>query len=75
MQGYHVAGDASITNRWHVLVAEARDLADVVMADTALAAPDQDQFPRLLPGAQGLNLHAQYSCGFAYLADVGGPPL
>jgi hypothetical protein len=38
-----------------------------LVTDAAFAAPIRDQFARLLPGAQGLNLYAEHFRCFVYL--------
>jgi hypothetical protein len=52
-----VTRNASIANRGPILIAEADDLADVIITDTSFAAPIRDQFAvRLIsPRRAGLN--------------------
>src|SRR5215831_16320340 len=64
-----VAGDTSVADGGHVLVAQARDLANVVIPDPALAAPVRDQLSGRLPGAERLHLHAKHLRRFPYLHE------
>ena len=55
-----MTGDAGVADRRHVLVAEAKDLAYVVIAGAAPAAPVGDQFAGFFPGVQSLDINAQH---------------